>query len=221
MDFLPGLILISSVLISSLERPVAAALAAVFILYGGAVGLALGVQGPFDDYVQAKPAGYVRLARWFSPIQHDRPLLNPPLSVEALFEFPETASGPQPLVAAGLAGSRYLLSAEPLEGGRWRLVSETSRQSGNRETAEVMANSRELNRLRFQFTPENRTVTVHLNGAEVLRHRLDYLITAPAQVMVGIDRTETGMDEPKFGGTILKTSVTVGFVSAGGAIVEP
>jgi hypothetical protein len=202
VDFLPALILISCVLVAvNLRRPVVGALAAALILYGIAANLAVAVTGPFDEFVREQPKAYVRLARAFSPIQQFRPLLNPAVTAEALFEFPERASGEQPLVAAGRFGSRYLLSAEHLAGNRWRLVSAASRISGNTASVEVTVKPAQ-NRVLLEFTPQNRTMIVHWNGEEVLRHHLDYLVTAPAQVMVGIDRTETGWDKPNFTGRV-------------------
>jgi hypothetical protein len=37
---------------------------------------------------------------------------------------------------------------------------------------------------------------------ETLRHRLDFLITAPSQVLAGIDRTEMGWVRPVFSGAV-------------------
>ena len=73
--------------------------------------MALGVQGPYDQFVQAHPESYFKLARWFSPVAKFRPLLNPRLHVYGYFYFSAPCSpGEQPLISIGEFGSRYLVS---------------------------------------------------------------------------------------------------------------
>jgi predicted transporter len=200
VDFVPYLVLSACVLTAAwlarlrgAAHGLVTAITTVAILYGIAVGLSLGFQGPYDRFVEFRSAAYVRLARWFSPAARFRPLENPRVEIEALFEFPEEVSpGPLPLVAAGRIGSRYALWAESTGPNKLRLVSGGSRASEEVATAEVGFVPHAPNRLRFEFTPEDRFLTVHWNGAMVLRYPLSFLVTAPAQVTIGEDQTELG-----------------------------
>ena len=173
------------------------------IAFGIVVNLALGIAGPYDEMRKLRPANYVRLARWFSPIARFRPLFNPRLTMEASYEFPDPhAPGAQPLIAAGRFGSRYLLSAESLGAGRLRLTSAGALTSGKTVSAEVVALSGAPNRVRLDYRPESREVIVQWNGEPVLRHVLDFLVTAPAQFVAGTDRTGLDPEPLRFLGRV-------------------
>ncbi len=206
LDFLPSLVLVACCLLgwasaraASRALAVAAALALVYSLL---LNLAIGIQGPYDGFVQAHPAAYVKLARWFSPLTYFRPLLNPRLTIEASYEFPASASGPLPLLAAGRCGSRYLLTAEMLGANRVRLVSAGAPTSGDVAAVEVDALPGTPHRLRLDYDPAGRAVTVQWNGQPVLRHVLPFLVTAPSQVTAGVDLTDTGLFQPRFPGRV-------------------
>jgi hypothetical protein len=212
VDFLPALVLVACVALAVLWARiggVARALVFALLLYSVAVNLSLGMQGPYDDYVQTHPEAYAKLARWFSPVERFRPIHNPYVLVEASFEFPARMSYGLPLVGAGRFGSRYLLYVEPAGANRLRLVSERSRTSGEVATADVAFVPGQPNRLRLEFTPADRFLSVHWNEELVLRYPLGSLVTAPAQVTVGEDRTETGFPPPPFVGRVVHHSLTV------------
>jgi hypothetical protein len=159
------------------------------LIYSIGANAALALQGPYDQFVQGSPETYVHLAKWFSPVERFRPLENPALRLQASFEFslpcrPER----MPLVSTGEFGSRYLLSEECSGDGRMRLTSESSVQSADRQTADVVY-SAGMNLVGVSFTPEDRSMTVRWNGNVVLRHRLRFLITAPSQIHFGWDPT--------------------------------
>ena len=196
VDFAPFLVfvacVIACVLVASL-RKWASALAGValvgLLLYTISANLALAVQGPYDQFVQASPASYTRLAKWFSPFERFRPLENPALRVQASFEFPvPCAPSKEPLITTGEFGTRYLLSSWCLGDGRIRLLSETSYRSPDWQWVDV-AYAPGLNRVGLEFTPEDRTMTVSWNGKVVLRHHLRFLVTAPSQIHFGWDPT--------------------------------
>jgi hypothetical protein len=199
VDFLPLLVFVACVLACELfgsmqgsTRTLATALLTLLLLYSTGANAALAVQGPYDQYVQAHPGAYVKLAKWFSPVEHFRPVENPALRIQASFEFsvpchPERET----LVVAGEFGSRYLLSDECWPDGRLKLVSETSVQSNERQTVDVPY-SAGLNLVGLKFTPEDRTMTVSWNGHVVLRQRLRFLITSPSQIRFGSDPTWGG-----------------------------
>jgi len=194
VDFLPSFVVAACCLSGAVPSGQAVrSLLVVAILYSMAVNLGLGIQGPYDGFVQGHPAAYTKLAGWFSPVASFRPVFNPRLTMEALYEFPDPhAPGAQPLIAAGRFGSRYLLSAESLGSGRLRLTSAGAVTSGKTVSVEVVAVSGTPNRVRLDYRPESREVIVQWNGEPVLRHVLDFLVTAPAQFVAGKDRT--GLD---------------------------
>ena len=118
VDFLPLLLLVACVVAAALlgtlrqklYRVFATIVLAAILLYGITANFFLGIQGPYDQFVQARPGSYVKLARWFSPVERFRPFLNPILRVRALYEFPwPCPPRKEPLLTAGEFGSRYLL----------------------------------------------------------------------------------------------------------------
>jgi hypothetical protein len=197
VDFLPELVLLACVAIAlftvrlrGVVRALVVGASVVLVIYSVAVNLALGVQGPYDQFVQANPAGYVKGARFFSPIPRFRPLLNPRLAIEATFEFAApTIPNPQPLVTAGRFGSRYALYATSIAGGKLTLLSAAGFNAGNTASAEVSFVPGQPVRVRVDYSPRHLLMTVHWNGAAVIRHRLPFLVTASSQVRIGEDPT--------------------------------
>jgi hypothetical protein len=196
VDFLPFLLLIAlvvaGVLLNILRRSairiVATTGVATTLLYCITANLALGIQGPYDQFVQASPHSYVKLARWFSPVERFRPLLNPILRVRAVFESP----GPcpprkEPLLSAGEFGSRYLLSVECAGVGRVRLISESSVRHPDERSVELPFASPGRYEVGLEFSPNNRTMTVTWNRNIVLQHPLRFLVTARSQIHFGWD----------------------------------
>jgi hypothetical protein len=225
-DWLPSLVLLTcfvlgvagvrargSASVRPLQRGVAAvvvAICAATLLYSVVANVAIAFQGPFDSFVQFHPAEYVKLARWFSPVARFRPLLDPPLTVEAAYEFPaKVVPWGMPLVAAGRFGSRYILAAEMLGGTRLRLTSATSQVLGSVVSVETDAIPDAPNHLRLDYRPEDRAVTVHWNGAIVLRHEIPFLVTAPAQVTIGEDRAGTEAQPSYFFGRVSGANIVI------------
>jgi hypothetical protein len=203
VDILPSFVAAACCLLAVASGRAVRAVLVVAILYSMAANLALGIQGPYDGFVQGHPAAYTKLARWFSPVARFRPLFNPRLTMEASFEFPDpNPSGAQPLIAAGRFGSRYLLSAESLGSGRLRLTSAGALTSAKTVAAEVVALSGAPNRVRWDYRPESREVIILWNGEPVLRHGLDFLVTAPAQFVAGKDRTGLDPEPLRFMGRV-------------------
>jgi hypothetical protein len=165
------------------------AIAAVF--YSILANLALGLQGPYDTFVQRHPGRYVKYASWFSPIPRLRPLYNPNVTVEALFEIPAgPASAAVPLVSAGRLGSHYHLTAELSGNGVLKLTSAVAVIGAPLVTADVPLVSGGWNRIRWDYDPPSRMVTVRWNGQPALRHQVPVLVTAPVQLQIGEDRAE-------------------------------
>jgi hypothetical protein len=196
VDFAPFLVFVACVVACELlgqlqkwARIIATAALTSLLIYTIGANAALALQGPYDQFVQASPDAYVNLAKWFSPIERFRPVENPALRVQASFDFsfpckPER----EPLISTGEFGSRYLLSEECSADGRMKLDSETSVQSSEKQTVNVVY-AAGLNLVGLRFTPDDRTMTVSWNGNVVLRQRLRFLITAPSQIHFGWDPT--------------------------------
>jgi hypothetical protein len=195
-DFLPFLLLIACILSAEFlmrfkrwPRVIVTGALVIPLLYSLTANLALAIQGPYDEFVQAHPQSYVRLARLFGPVERFQPLLNPRFRVGAGFEFPTPCRGRQPLISAGEFGSRYLLSAECTENRTMRLISEAAVAARGVQIREVPLSSRRIQRVALEFTPADRIMSVTWNGTVVLRHELPFFITAPSQIHLGWDPT--------------------------------
>jgi hypothetical protein len=154
--------------------------------------MALAVQGPYDQFVQAHPASYLRLARWFSPVERFRPLLNPPMHVHGYFYFSVPCSpGAQPLISIGEFAARYLVSevCDPDKPEKpVRIVSSW----GEPRFPQMMVADVALERAGFQridvdFSPQDKNMIVRWNGSVVITHPVPFLFTAPSQVRMGWD----------------------------------
>jgi hypothetical protein len=214
VDFQPYLVFVACIIaclilkeLRTSIRMMAIALLVILVLYSVAANVALAVQGPYDQFVQASPGTYARLARWFSPIERYRPQEDPAIRVQATFDFPrQCVAGMEPLISAGEFGSRYLLSAACLDNSRMRLVSETSYRSPDWIWVDVpYAPGR--NYAAIQFNPQDRTMTVTWNGNVALRHHLRFLVTAPSQIRLGWDPTLG--NKTRFPGRIVPGTVSV------------
>ncbi|HXJ41586.1 MAG TPA: hypothetical protein VNH18_20075, partial [Bryobacteraceae bacterium] len=195
VDFLPYVVFISCALVATLVSRLQGAsrifwFAAVtgLLIYSIGFNLLYAVQGPFDQWLRNRPANYIRVAGWFSPIERFRPVLNPWVRVKASFEFPNNcAPGPfHPLIGLGKFGSRYMLSAACLGSDRLLLYSD---EFYNVRTAEAKLDHKGFHLVEIEFSPEERTMSVRLDDKTVLRHPLEYLMTAPSQIKYGLDET--------------------------------
>ncbi len=196
VDFAPFLALVGCIVacvllapLRGLARIMASTVFAFLLLYTIGANAALALQGPYDQFVQASPAGYVKLSRWFSPLDHFRLLANPELRVKASFDFSfPCAPGVKPLITTGEFGSRYLLSEACYPDGKLQLWSDAALESNERHTVDVPY-AAGMNLVSLHFTPADRTMIVSWNGAVVLRHRLRFLVAAPSQIYFGWDPT--------------------------------
>jgi hypothetical protein len=197
VDFAPPLLLLGAVALAAVwlraagPRGMLVKMAIMLLLaYGIAVGLAIGIQGPYDEFLQHNPRGFVALAKWFSPFERLRPTLNPRLEAEALFEFPAATNVTSwPLMAAGRFGSRVAIQAESINPNRLRIAL-VSASLNDPVTAEASLLRDRPNRMRVEFSPVSRTLLLEWNGERVLAHPLAYLVTAPDQFTIGEDRSE-------------------------------
>jgi hypothetical protein len=174
--------------------------ALVLLVTAGVVtNLALGIAGPYDELLKNRPASYARIARWFSPIERFRPLLNPSVDVEfTARSTPHDDGFREPLLSMGRQTFRdiLLLQHHP---GKFRLISQSETSSAAQEIEDPATQP-----LRFHvaYRPESRTLAVAVNGRDVLTHHLEALFTAPAQVTLGENSIAPDVSVPRFSGRI-------------------
>ncbi|MDP9170292.1 MAG: hypothetical protein M3N54_06725 [Acidobacteriota bacterium] len=202
VDFLPFLLLISCVLaveaiphLRRMLRPVASTAICIAVIYALAINVCVGMQGFVDEWLRTKPEQFVRVATWFSPVRRFRPVLNPRVDVKAYFQFPQFSGGwfPHPLIVTGEFGSRYALLAEGIAPGRLLLISQEgwSGPPSEFQSAVVSLETQHngFNLVEARYDPAQRVMFVYWNNQLVVRHRLQFLITAPSQIELGLDST--------------------------------
>jgi hypothetical protein len=178
VDFLPLLILGClggfAVTVSRLGRYWRWALTSVLcmaVVCGAAANLALGLAGPYDEMRFNKPARFVRIAGWFSPIGKFRPVLNPRIDVS----FNAHAG---PLFFAGQLPYRYELSMERAGAGA-NLISHYNQSTVTQEMANAVPGV-----WRVTYRPESGEMHVDGDGREVLVHKIGTLVSAPVQIRI-------------------------------------
>jgi hypothetical protein len=200
VDFLPLGVLaaITNLVIRGVRRPAVQAALAILVIYSATANLALGIAGPYDDFLHYRPASYVRLARWFSPVAEFRPLLNPAISVELAARFvPEPAGFRDPLITIGHSHHNYFLYAEHASGSL-RLVSQSEEA---REVYVLPDPGGAEVRIGLEYTPLSRRIVTTVNGQQVLSVPAT-LVTAPAGVAIGANPADAGLTYPRFTGHI-------------------
>jgi hypothetical protein len=161
--------------------------------------LALGIVGPYDEMVRKRPASYLRIARWFAPVERFRPTMNPGISVGFIAEFLRQRDGFQePLVTMGQGVYRHFIFVEHLP-GKLRIIS----QSGSSTVAhEIEDPGNEPVEFEVTYSPDSGRMITAANGREVLVHDIGALITAPAQVTVGENRIDMNLTVRRFTGRL-------------------
>jgi hypothetical protein len=196
IDFQPYLLLAACIVIALAtglmrgRKRVWAGVGLAFVMaWSILANVALAVQGPYDQFVQAHPESYFRLAQWFSPVDRFRPLLNPPVHVHGYFYFSFSCSpGEQPLISMGEFGSRYLLSEICEPDKPVRIVSSWGEpRFPQTSVADVPLERAGFQRIDLDFSPQDRNMIVRWNGSVILVHRVPFLFTARSQVRIGWD----------------------------------
>ena len=165
---------------SATHRRVFLTLLTVAIALGMIVNLALGISGPYDEMLENRPARYVRIARWFSPLQRYRLELNPDLNVTFhanIGRLPDRAR--KDLVTAGRSRHQYELYAEQ-SGDKLNLIS----RSENATATWDAGNSGVAGDFNVVYTPRDGEMHVIFNGQPIINHKIGKLVTAPSQVVV-------------------------------------
>jgi hypothetical protein len=150
--------------------------------WGVIVNLALGITGPFDDILANRPASYVRIAGWFSPVDRYRPMMNPSIAVTIDVAFAEHSSGfREALVTIGGQGARHSVYVEH-RGSDVTLVSHSEHNLAPDAAAVIAAKP---SRIRMTYEPSDRVFTIAVNNITAIRQPLPGMVTAPSQVIIG------------------------------------
>ncbi len=213
VDFLPLAVLAASANLCALisrragwTRMLMSAAVVLLIAWSAVANMALAVSGPYDDILKYRPAGYVRLARWFSPFERYRPMMNPNVDVALTANLGGVPNNyGEPLVSMGRQVYKYFLYVEHAN-GKFRLISRSDASQ-----SEYPLEDHEINRaeIRLTYRPETGNMVTTLNGREVLVHHIGTLVTAPAQVTVGENRIDRNVTPPRFTGPIEKVFTRV------------
>ncbi len=176
VDFLPMLVLVCAILVASINRWYVTAAVALLVGVGIVVNLALGISGPLDEMLKNRPDRFVKIARWLSPAEELRPILNPAIDLRFHVQEPKAMSYRQILFAAGRAPLRYELYVESI-GGQRTLVSTYNGLTASRELPAPPAD------YRIQYSAPSYELRVSAEGAEILKQKIGALVTSPSQIL--------------------------------------
>jgi hypothetical protein len=178
VDFLPLLVLGAMAGFGMARHRVASCVLGATVMFGLVVNLAMGITGPYDELMKNKPARYVRIAGWFSPVGSLRPELNPAIDVD----FPATVKAEpdhvrRDLFSAGRRPLGYELFVDHLN-GKPVLISRFGSVDVTREMTPGVVS------FRVRYAWESGEMVVAGDGVEVLRQKVEGLVSAPAEARV-------------------------------------
>jgi hypothetical protein len=188
IDFLPMLVLAAAMNVAvwmAHARGIAAVavplLLAATVVYGVAVNLALGVSGPFDDFLATRPEKYVRIAGWMSPVAAYRPRLDPAVAIDTEVRFARQPDGfVEPLLSVGRDVLSIRLAAQH-GADRVRLAVAAEARAG----WDLAAPYDRPVRLGVRYAPDTREFRLLVDGEVVMRQTLSALVVAPGQSIAG------------------------------------
>jgi hypothetical protein len=180
VDFLPWLALSALAVIAELKSRALNIALMASVAFGTVLNASMGITGPYDEITRNKPARYLAIAKFFSPLQSLRPQLNP--------AFDERFSAPIPnaldhettqLFHAGQPPYRYELFIDHLN-GKPALVS----KFGMERIIKEVPVSKEPVAFEVRYLPASGEAVVTVGGSELIRHKLGTLIAAPVEIAV-------------------------------------
>jgi hypothetical protein len=172
VDFLPLAVLALAAAFAIAGRARFAAFAAA-VVCTAVVNLAFGICGPYDGFARSRPQDFVGIARWFSPVERHRPLLNPNLTVDYSAPIP---AAKQTLFTLGHPGYRCDITVERID-GKLRLASRIDTATLTRDLPDPGSAPQA-----FRIAYSGGKLVTAFNGAPVLVQPLANLIVAPSQV---------------------------------------
>ena len=183
---------------SGWKRVTLAAALALLIGYGVTANLALGFAGPYNDILKNRPKSYVRIARWFSPVEELRPKIDPEIAVDLEVSFP--ARGPgyhEPLISIGHSHYAYSLFVDPTAAGL-RFVSDAD---DSELTYEMPLPVKPIT-VRLAYLAGAHLLTLEVDGRAVIVQPIEMLVAAPAEIEIGDNPSDLGRAARRFTGSI-------------------
>ena len=180
VDFLPPMVLAAlAVSVVLIERQRALAVVVVIcVAFGAALNASMGITGPYGDIVRNKPARFVKVAGFFSPIARLRPQLNP--AFDAPFSSPVIKGYDhvrKDLFFAGQPPLRYEVFLDQLD-GKAVLVSSFN----NAQVSHELPFSSQPVRFEARYVPQTGEAIVTSDGTELLRQKIGTLVAAPIDI---------------------------------------
>jgi hypothetical protein len=206
-DFVPLLVLAALFNLALARRRAVAVAACALIAYCAAANLAMGLAGPYEDFLKSEPATYVRLASRFSSGSDNRLQLNPPIHVRLSARFVDAGVGYRdPLVTIGHSHYNHFLFAERAADGI-ALVSKTYESEAKLPVPTALLNPL---RVDLRYVPERGDIMVSVEGGGSMVHHVGQLVAAPASVVTGSNLADLGMTARKFLGPLEVLEKSVG-----------
>jgi hypothetical protein len=184
---------------SGWRRATIGAVLALLIGYSAMANLALGFAGPYNDILKNRPKSYVRIARWFGPVEELRPKIDPEIAVDLEVSF--SVRGPgyhEPLIAIGHSHYAYSLLVDPTEAGL-RFVSASD---DSELTYEMPFPGKRPIAVQLAYSPSAHLLTLKVDGRGVIAQPIEMLIAAPAEVEIGDNPSDLGRAGRRFTGGI-------------------
>ncbi|MBC7927587.1 MAG: hypothetical protein H7039_18225 [Bryobacteraceae bacterium] len=199
LDFVPLLLFAAVLGYDQVPRWLFVSLA----LVGCLANMALGVIGPYDDYLRKRPDSYLRLAGWFSPLPEHRPVDLPSFRVTLSGQTAPMPDGiRQPLLSVGRQVHRYVLYQEHAR-GQIQLISHT-------DAANVIAASglpeAAPHALELAYDSPTRVLSIRTDASSPVQHATGRLITAPSQIRIGEQLADYFLTVPRFVGKVEATA---------------
>ena len=167
---------------SGTARSAAVVISGLLVMYSAVVNLALGIIGPYGDMISRRPASYVRIASWFSPVDEYRPRLNPSIRILLDVKFATHESGYQePLVTLGSQGARHSVLVEH-RGSELRLMCRSENEVDSSQSAMII---HKPSRIEISNDWQSRKLSVAVDGHRMIERPVAAMVTAPVQVMIG------------------------------------
>ncbi len=178
VDFLPLLVLAALAVFAELNSRVLNAVLMACVAFGTAVNGAMGIRGPYAEIVHNRPERYVKIARFFSPVERLRPQLNPAFDVGFSTRVAKRSDHERrDIFFAGQPPWRYELFLDQL-GGKAVLVSWFNSDSVSRE----LPFSDQPVPFEVKYIPSTGEAVVAVGGSELIRQKIGTLIAAPADI---------------------------------------
>ena len=160
---------------------------------------ALGITGPYDDILQQRPVRWIRVARWFSFSDRQKPLLNPPVAITAQVRFKKHGPGLQePLFVLGYDAHRWALYAEHTPNGV--LLTSASR-SGTVKPERLLQPDRDF-QIRAAYDTDKKIMSTVVDGEPLIRQQLEGLVLAPSQAQLARNHNIPFFTYPEFTGAM-------------------